>query len=120
MQIDDTAYTDIWTVFQSPWEHQCSIATAAPVVVFHVSSIHIPYTASRFNVVGGVNNSVIQCYHYRGWLEKRARFQQVAARMILDFSVFAVLALVEVHNSLDVSGSNLHDYGNADIAINLS
>ena len=77
-KLDDAAHTDVRTVPQSLCEGQHSVSAFSPVVVFHFSAVHRPYTATGFYVIGRVYHSVVQRYEDRGWLEHRTWLQKVA------------------------------------------
>ena len=57
--VDDAAHTDVGTVPQGLWQAQHSVSALAPVVVLHVSAIHLPYTAARIHMIGGINHAVV-------------------------------------------------------------
>ncbi|CUQ14008.1 Uncharacterised protein [Segatella copri] len=59
MVVYDAAHTDVRTVPQSLCEGQHSVSAFSPVVVFHFSAVHRPYTATGFYVIGRVYHSVV-------------------------------------------------------------
>ena len=119
VQVDDTTDTNIRTILQCPWQCQCAVTTTCPVMVFHVSAIHVPNTRSCLNGVHRVYHSIIKCCHDGSSLEYRARFQQVAYSMVLNLSIFTVATFVEIDDCFHITRRYLHHNGNTYVAINL-
>ena len=117
MVVYDAAHTDVRTVPQGLCEGQHSVSAFSPVVVFHFSAVHRPYTATGFYMIGGVYHSVVQCYEDRGWLEHRTWLQKVAHGMVVDFSVFAVETFLHVYDGLDVARWYIHHDGYTHIGV---
>ena len=86
-------------------------------MVFHVSTIHVPYAVSCLHSAQGVNHSVVQGYKQRGWLEYRAWLQQVADGMVPYFPIFAVITLLQVDDGFHISRMHFHDDGYAHISV---
>ena len=103
MVVYDSAYSDIGTVPQGLRKGKHSVASLSPVMVFHVSTIHVPYAVSCLHSAQGVNHSVVQGYKQRGWLEYRAWLQQVADGMVSYFPIFAVITLLRVDDGFHIS-----------------
>ena len=57
--VDDMAHTDVRTDFQRAGYIDVAIAATAPVVVFHLSSVHGQDTATRMDDVVGVHYLVV-------------------------------------------------------------
>ena len=88
-------------------------------MILHLSAIHRPYTISCVYPVGGVDDTVVKSDHYGGRLENRARLQQVAHSMVMDFAIFSVDTFLHVDNRLNIACRHVHDDCHSDVAVNL-
>ena len=117
MVVDDTADTDVGTIPEGLCEGQESISAFAPVVVFHVPAVHLPYTAARFHMQGGIYDSIVQSHQQGGWLEHGTWLQQVAHGVVVYLSILSVEAFLHVDDRLDVARLDFHDDGDTHVAI---
>ena len=117
MVVYDSAYSDIGAVPQGLRKGKHSVASLSPVMVFHVSTIHVPYAVSSLHSAQGVNHSVVQGYKQRGWLEYRAWLQQVADGMVSYFPIFAVITFLQVDDGFHISRMHFHDDGYDHISV---
>ena len=61
--VDYPAYSDVGAVLQRLRQSKHLIASAVPVVVAHLGSVHVPDAASGVNCVCCVNHTVVQRHH---------------------------------------------------------
>ena len=60
--VNNPAHSDVRTYLKRSWKRYCSVATASPVVVLHLSAVHRPYTSTCLHSACGVHNTIVECY----------------------------------------------------------
>ena len=111
MLVYDVADTDVRTDFESPCEGNRTVAATRPVVVFHVSAVHLHYAAARVDDCRSVDYSVVESHHHRSCLENRAWLEQVADSMVLSFGIVALAVSFHVDDGFHVAGLHFHHDG---------
>ena len=115
--IDNTADSNIRANEQSLRQIHTTVASAPPVVVLHISAIHIPYTASGLHILRSIAESVVENGHDAGGLKHRTRLHEVTDGMVADFPVLAVETFLHVDDSLHVTRFHVHDDSHTDASV---
>ena len=79
-----------------------------PVMILHLSTMHIQDTASCMYHITCIYHTIIQGYQERGHLEYRAWFATIADSIIESFVVLTTLCTAHIDNSFDIARLHLH------------
>ena len=111
--VDEVGHADVGRHFQDACHVYLAVASAVPVVVPHLASIHVHHPVT--GVYQGVWRyfSVFQGHHDRGRLESRTGFQQVADGVAVHLVVLSVAGFGQVDDGFHFAGGNFHQHGDA-------
>ena len=104
---------------QSLRQIHTTVASAPPVVVLHISAVHIPYAATSLHILRSIAESVVENGHDARSLEHRTRFHEVADGMIVDFPVLSVETFFHIDNGLDITRFHVHDNSHSHLSVYL-
>ena len=110
MLVNEVRNTDIGRNFQDAGYIDFPVATAMPVMIPHLATVHHHYTISGIYFCLRSNLSVFKGHHDRSRLECRTRFHHVTNGIITHFIIVTVTCFHHIDDSFDFTRFHLHQY----------
>ena len=79
-----------------------------PVMILHLSAMHIQDTASCMYDITRIYHTIIQCHQERSHLEHRSRLATIADSIVETFIILTILRTAHINDSLDIASLHLH------------